>query len=57
LLVAQDRALVEHYCRQPGDFWLLHAANRLTDSITIASLGCTLALSEVYLNVAGIAAA
>ena len=54
LLIAQDRVLVEHYSRQPGDRWLLHAANRLDDSISIASLGCVLPLSEVYFNVTGL---
>jgi Uma2 family endonuclease len=51
LLIAQDRVLVEHYSRQPEDRWLLHAANRLDDSVTISSLGCELPLSEVYFNV------
>ena len=54
LLIAQDRALVEHYSRQPGERWLLHAANRLEDTVAISSLGCELPLSEVYLNVTGI---
>ena len=54
LLIAQDRALVEHYSRQPGDRWLLHAANRLEDTVAIASLGCELPLSEVYFNVANL---
>jgi Uma2 family endonuclease len=51
LLIAQDRVLVEHYSRQPEDRWLLHAANRMQDSIAIDSLGCTLPLAEVYFNV------
>ena len=54
LLIAQDRVLVEHYSRQPGERWLLQAANRLQDSIAIASLGCELSLAEVYLNVIGV---
>jgi Uma2 family endonuclease len=57
LLIAQDRVLVEHYSRQPGERWLLQAANRLEDSIPIASLGCELSLSEVYYNVAGLGSA
>jgi Uma2 family endonuclease len=57
LLVAQDRLLVEHYSRQPGDLWLLHAENRLDGSIAISSLGCELKLTEVYLNVTGLAEA
>jgi len=51
LLIAQDRVLVEHYSREPEDRWLLHAANRMQDSIAIDSLGCTLPLAEVYFNV------
>jgi Uma2 family endonuclease len=54
LLIAQDRALVEHYSRQPGELWLLHAASRLEGRVAISSLGCELPLSEVYLNVTGI---
>ncbi len=56
LLIAQDRTLVEHYSRQPGERWLLHAATRLEDTVAISSLGCELPLSEVYLNVTGISA-
>ena len=54
LLITQDRALVEHYSRQPGERWLLHAANTLSDSVAIPSLGCELLLAEVYLNVSGL---
>jgi Uma2 family endonuclease len=57
LLVAQDKPLVEHFSRQAEGRWLLSAANRLTDSIEIASIGCSLALAEVYLNVAGVGSA
>jgi len=57
LLIAQDRVLVEHYSRQPGERWLLHAANRLEDTMAIASLGCELPLSEIYLNVANLGSA
>jgi hypothetical protein len=34
---------------------LLHAAKRLEDAVAISSLGCELPLSEVYLNITGIA--
>jgi Uma2 family endonuclease len=57
LLIAQDRVLVEHYSRQPEERWLLHAANRLEDTMAIASLGCELPLSEIYLNVANLGSA
>jgi Uma2 family endonuclease len=55
LLIAQDKALVEHYNRQSGGRWLLSTANALSERIEIASIGCNLALAEVYLNVDGIA--
>lgn len=57
VLIAQDRVLVEHYSRQPGERWLLQAANRRQNSIAIASLGCELSLAEVYFNVTGLASA
>jgi Uma2 family endonuclease len=55
LLIAQDKPLVEHYSRQSGGRWLLVAANTLAEHIEIGSIGCSLALAEVYLNVDGIA--
>lgn len=57
LLVAQDRVLVEHYSRQPGDLWLLRAASRLSDRVAVDALGCELPLTEIYLNVEGLQAA
>lgn len=57
LLVAQDKPLVEHYARQSEGRWLLVVANRTVDSMEIASIGCTLALSEVCSNVAGVGGA
>jgi len=51
LLIAQDKPLVEHYSRQPEDRWLLQAANRISDTLLIASVSCRVALVEVYLNV------
>ena len=51
LLVAQDKALVEHYSRQPEGRWLLFVANHTQQTVPIASLRCELSLAEVYLNV------
>lgn len=48
VLVAQDRARIEQYVRQPDDTWLLSTAAGLDKSIYLASIDCTLALSEVY---------
>ena len=39
---------IEHYARQDGDQWLLSTATGLEGSIAVASIGCTLRLSEVY---------
>lgn len=47
LLVAQDQAHIDHYLRQ-GDAWLLTEAEGLDASITLDSIGCVLALREVY---------
>lgn len=52
VLVAQDRPSVEVYERQPdGRQWLLSEANVLSESLPLPSIGCTLALAEVYDNV------
>lgn len=48
VLVAQDEPRVEHYVRQEGSRWLLSTATDLEGSIHIASIDCTLLLSEVY---------
>lgn len=47
LLVEQDRAHIEHYQRQDGA-WLLTEAEGLDATMALASIGCTLALGEVY---------
>jgi Uma2 family endonuclease len=48
VLIASERVQVEHFARQPNGQWLLTAAGRLEDSITVESIGCTLRLAEVY---------
>lgn len=55
LLISQDRALIEHYVRQPdeaagepGSRWLLTAWQGLENVAHIASLGIDLPLAEVY---------
>lgn len=52
LLVAQDQAHIDHYLRQ-GDAWLLTEAEGLDSSVTLDSIGCILALQEVYDKVLG----
>jgi len=48
VLVAQDRVQVERFTRQPGEQWLLTAANRLEDTIALESVGCQLHLADIY---------
>lgn len=47
VLVAQDRVSLHRYSRQ-GEQWLLTAVTRLDDVIELPSIGCTLALRDVY---------
>ena len=48
LLVSQHRVLVELYSRGDDGRWTLSDYFALTDSVPLASVGCTLALAEVY---------
>lgn len=48
LLVAQDRAAVEHYTRQADDRWLLAAYTGLDAVVRIESIGCELRLADLY---------
>lgn len=52
LLVAQTMPLVEHYRRQDRQRWELISVEGLEDSLSIASIDCTLRLTEVYDRVA-----
>ena len=48
LLVSQGRVQVELYTRGPNDTWTLRDYRAPTEAVALASVGCTLALSEVY---------
>jgi Uma2 family endonuclease len=48
LLIAQDRAHVEQYTRQPDGRWLLAEAGGLAAVLHLPSIGCDLALADVY---------
>lgn len=48
VLIAQDKARVERFVRQPDGDWLLSEANDLQETISLTSIDCTLALSEIY---------
>lgn len=47
VLVSQDAVRVEHYVRQ-GEKWLLSEASLLTDTVSLASIQCTLVLEDIY---------
>jgi Uma2 family endonuclease len=47
LLIAQDRIHVEHFVRQEGG-WLMTEATQREDVLELPSIGCRLALAEVY---------
>lgn len=48
VLIASERVQVEYFARQPNGQWLLTAAGRLEDSITVECIGCTLHVADVY---------
>ena len=48
LLVSQHRVLVELYSRGDDGRWTLFDYSALTDSVPLTSVGCTLALAEIY---------
>ena len=48
LLVASDRVHVDQYTCQPDGRWLLTSADRLEDSLDLQSVGCRLALLDLY---------
>lgn len=48
VLIAQDKHHVEHYSRQADRTWVLSETNRVEDVIELNSIGCKLAVSEIY---------
>lgn len=48
VLVLQDKPQIEHYQRQPDGKWSYCLHLGLEGSVTIASIGCTLKLADVY---------
>jgi Uma2 family endonuclease len=47
LLVSQDKPLIERYVRQ-GDAWVLTEMEGLEGVVNLETIGCVLAMSEVY---------
>lgn len=48
ILVAQDKPRIEQFLRQDSNRWLLTAYSGLATRIVLPSIGCELALAEVY---------
>ena len=48
LLVSQSRRRIEHFHREPDGRWLLFEAAGAEAALEIPSIGCRLALAEVY---------
>lgn len=49
--VSQTRMLVEHFTRQADNTWLLRDYAVPEDVLVLASIGCTLRLSDIYRKV------
>jgi Uma2 family endonuclease len=48
LLVSTDRMIAELFTRQPDGRWLLTAAGRIEDVLDLQSVGCRIALADLY---------
>jgi len=48
LLVAQDDVRLEQYVKQPNGQWLLFESSSLDNVVELQSIGCSLALGDVY---------
>lgn len=51
LLISQNTSKIERYLRQPDNQWLYSQVSGLQSSLDLPSIGCTLALSDVYRKV------
>ena len=47
VLIAQDKVRVDHYVKQ-GKKWVLTEFSEINDTVPLASVGCNLALREIY---------
>jgi len=48
LLLAQDRVCAEHFVKQPAGGWLLTEMSRIEEVLDLPSIGCSLAMRDVY---------
>jgi hypothetical protein len=47
-LIAQDKYHVEQFVFHPENRWLMSNTNGLNASVCLSSIGCNLAMDEVY---------
>lgn len=52
VLIAQHRPHMTHYVKQHDGSWTYEEVNTLSDTLSLPAIGCTLALNEVYRDVA-----
>jgi hypothetical protein len=48
VLIAQDRPRVERFRRSEGEEWIFSAVDGLLATVHMTSIGCDLALADVY---------
>lgn len=48
VLVAQERAFIDHLSKREGETWMLFPIEGLEKSLRLPSLDCTLPLAEIY---------
>lgn len=51
LLIAQDHYSIERYVRQDQRHWTYAAFHSLEEGVTLSTIGCQLALKDVYAKV------
>ena len=51
ILIAQDEPQIDYFIKQPSGDWLQKSVSGMEAEISIASVDCTLRLSDVYSNV------
>lgn len=48
LVIEQEKVLVEHHVKQPDGSWLLTEVRALEATLELPSIGCRLALADIY---------
>jgi Uma2 family endonuclease len=48
LVIEQEKVLVEHHVKQPDGSWLLTESRDLGATLELPSIGCRLALADIY---------